>query len=116
MVNTFSKFEGEHVRPVQVVMRDTARARKLSEPLRNLMSDFCNQSETPFYDGFTIATGEQIWSIDQDGKYKAYKAKFDFQSFEPEINDDWRKQLAQFLNKWWWVIPLPAILYDCFIR
>jgi hypothetical protein len=116
MVNTFSKSEGEHVRPVQVLMRDTERARKLSELLRNLMSDFCSQSETPLYYGFTIATGEQIWNINQDGKYQGYKAKFNFQSFEPETKADWRKQLAQFLNKWWWVIPLPAVLYDWFVR
>ncbi|MEP0918583.1 hypothetical protein NC981_17270 [Leptolyngbya sp. DQ-M1] len=115
MVNTFSNSEGERVRPVQIVMRDTERARKLSKLLQNLLSDFCKQSETPFYNGFTVAAGEQSWSINPDGKYQAYKAKFDFQSSDPEMKADWRQQLVQFLNRWWWVIPLPAILYDLFI-
>ncbi|MBH8573606.1 hypothetical protein I8752_11380 [Nostocaceae cyanobacterium CENA369] len=116
MVNTFSNSEGKPVRPVKAVMRDTERARKLSKFLQQLMSDFCNNSDTPLYYPFTIKMGEQVWSTNQYGIYQGYKAKFNLQSFEPEVNTDWKKQIAQFLNKWWWVIPLPAILYDWFIR
>lgn len=115
MVNTFSGSEGKRVRPTQLVMRDTERSARLGKLLQQLMSDFCAHSDTPLYNGFTIGAGEQVWQTNQDGKYQAYKAKFDQQTFVSEVKTGWKKQIVKFLDKWWWVIPLLAILYDWFI-
>lgn len=116
MVNTFSDSEGKPIRPAQTVARDTDRATKLCKLLNQLIIDFCDQSGTPLFDGFNVEKGEQVWFTDKDGKYKTYKAKLDFQLPVSEVKTDWRKRSAQFIDKWWWVIPLPAILYDWFIR
>src|SRR5919202_166321 len=112
MVNTFSDSKGKLVRPAQIVVRDTERAKKLCEFINQFLRDFCKQLSTPFFDGFQIEQGDQIWFTDIDGKYTTYKAKLDFKSPIAEAKNDWRKQLSQFIDKWWWVIPLPAILYD----
>lgn len=116
MVNTFSNSEGKPVRPAQLMLRDTERSAKLSKLLQPLIRDFCEYSGSPFYDGFTIETGEQVWQTDQNGRYYTYEAKFDWQTPVTENKPDWKAQIAEFLNRWWWVIPLPAILYDWFVR
>jgi hypothetical protein len=88
----------------------------LSELLSQLMTDFCNQLGIPLLKEFEIERGEQVWLTDENGKYKTYKAKFDFKLAVSEVKLNWRQRLALFIDKWWWVIPLPAILYDWFIR
>lgn len=116
-VNVFSGPDGEPFSLMQLVGRDpdSERSARLSELMQQLESDFCEHLGTPFYNNFTIKTIEQVWQTKQ-GKYWAYKAKFDLQTPTIETTPDWKKQLANFLNKWWWVIPLPSILCDQFIR
>ena len=115
-VNTFSNSEGQPIRYAQTVSRDTEKAKMLYELLNQLMTDFCNQLGIPLLKEFEIERGEQVWLTDENGKYKTYKAKLDFKLPVSEVKLNWRQRLAQFIDKWWWVIPLPAILYDWFIR
>jgi hypothetical protein len=116
-VNTFSNPDGSNVvRPAQVVTRDTERSRKLCDLLDELMKDFCEQSNTPFLEGFDLEGGDQVWLTDTQGKYKKYQAKVDFKLPILEVKPNWKQRLTQFLNKWWWLIPLPAIFYDWFIK
>jgi hypothetical protein len=115
-VNTFSNSKGELIRYSQTVLRESKKAEKLHDLLTQLMTDFCNQSGTPLLKEFEIKKGEQTWLTDEDGKYKTYEAKLDFKSPKIEVKSDWKQRLIQFLDKWWWVIPLPAIFYDWFIR
>lgn len=116
MVNTFSDPDSKLVRLSQLVMRDSQRSTKLGELLQQLMSDFCDDLDIPFYKEFSIRAGEQVWQTNKDGKYQAYKAKFDLQTPITKAKSGLKEQLAKFLDKWWWVISLPAILYDWFIR
>ena len=116
IVNNFSDSDDKPVRLSQLVIRDTEKSIKLSELLQKLMNDFCDHSDIPFKDGFVIKEGEQIWQTNQNGKDLAYKAKCDLITPTSEIKLNWKKQLANFLDKWWWVIPFPVILYDWFIR
>jgi hypothetical protein len=116
LVNTFSDSDGKAVRLSQLVIRATEKSVKLNELLQKLMNDFCDHSDIPFKHGFVIKEGEQIWQTNQNGKYLAYKAKCDLRTPTSEIKLNWKKQLANFLDKWWWVIPFPVILYDWFIR
>jgi hypothetical protein len=115
-VNTFSDSESKPVTYAQVVDRDTEKARKLCNLLDRLIRDFCSQSDTPLLEGFHIEKGDQVWLTDKQGKYRTYEAKLDFKLPVSEVKANWRKRLAQLLDKWWWVIPIPAILYDWFIR
>jgi len=115
-VNTFSNSEGKSIRYVQTVSRDAEKSENLFELLDQLMADFCEQSGTPLLKEFEMEKGEQIWLTDEGGKYKTYKAKLDFKLPVIEAKPRWRKKLTRLLDKWWWVIPLPAILYDWFIR
>ncbi|OBQ10662.1 MAG: hypothetical protein AN482_09425 [Anabaena sp. LE011-02] len=116
IVNNFSDSDGKPVRLSQLVIRDTEKSIKLNELLQKLMNDFCDYSDMPFKDGFIIKEGEQIWQTNQNGKYLTYKAKCDLRIPTSEIKLNWKKQLANFLDKWWWIIPFPVILYDWFIR
>jgi hypothetical protein len=114
-VNTFSDSENKPVRYAQVVARDTEEARKLCDLLDQLMRDFCSQSDTPLLEGFHIEKGDQVWLTDKYGKYRTYEAQVDFKLPVSEVKANWRKRLAQLRDKWWWVIPMLAILYDWFI-
>jgi hypothetical protein len=114
MVNTFSNSEGKMFRPVQILMRDTERSRRLSELVEGLMNDFCNRSDMPIYSGFEIGKGDQTWHINESGEYYKYEAKFDWQTYE--VKQNWRDKLTQFVGRWWWIIPIPAILHDLFTR
>jgi len=115
-VNTFSNPEEKQFRPVQVVLRDTEQAEKLSEFLYELIRDFCSQSATPLFEDWIIEKGTQNWFIDSNGKYKSYTAKIDFKLPAVEKTYNWRQRLAYFLNRWWWIIPLPFVYYDWFVR
>jgi hypothetical protein len=115
MVNTFSNADAKPFRPAQLLLRDTERSARLSLLLKPLIEDFCTYSNIPMYDGLTIAKGNQVWQTNENGKYYKYEAKFDGQVPTLENKVDWRNQLAKFINKWWWIIPLLAILYDWFI-
>lgn len=116
LVNTFSNSEGELIRCVQTVSRDTEKANRLYGLLDQLMADFCAQSDTPLLKEFEIEKGEQVWLTDEDGNYKTYKAKLDFKSSVMKVKPNWRLITTRFIGKWWWIIPLPFILYDWFIR
>jgi len=115
-VNTFSNSEGKQFRPAQVVSRDTEQAKKLSKFLSQLIVDFCNQSETPLLTDWAVERGSQDWFIDASGKYKSYSAKVDFKLPISDKHYTWRQQVAHFLDRWWWIIPLPFIFYDWFVR
>jgi hypothetical protein len=115
-VNTFSDSESKPVTYAQVVARDTENARKLCDLLDRLIRDFCSQSDTPLLEGFHMEKGDQVWLTDKHGKYRTYEAQLDFKLPVSAVKANWRKRLAQLLDKWWWVIPIPAILYDWFIR
>lgn len=114
--NTFSNAEGNPIKFAQTLARDNERSKKLCELLNQLMSDLCQQSGTPFLDGFDIESGSETWSVNQHGKYRTYKARVDFKAPESGVELNWKQQLAQLIAKWWWVIPLPAIIYDLFVR
>lgn len=116
-VNTFSNPDGSNpVKPAQALVRNTERSRQLCELLNQLMKDFCESSNTPFLDGFNLEKGDQVWLADTQGKYKKYEAKVDFKLSASEVEPNWKQQLAHFLDKWWWLIPLSAIFYDWFIN
>lgn len=115
-VNTFSESDRKPVRPAQAVSRDTAPAAKLNNLLSQLMREFCESTETSLFEDWVIVKGDQDWFTDASGKYKSYAAKVDFK--QPSVKEEynWIQRLAQFLNRWWWVIPLPFICYDWFMR
>ena len=114
-VNTFSGADSKPVRPAQAISRDTVSATKLRNLLSRLMKEFCEYSETPLLEDWVIEKGDQDWFIDVTGKYKSYAAKVDYKS--PDVKEDnWIERLTQFLNRWGWVILLPFICYDWFIR
>lgn len=116
-VNTFSNPDGSSpVRPAQALARDTERSRELCELLDQLMKTFCEKSSTPLLNGFNLEKGDQVWLTDTQGKYKKYEAKIDFELPVLKIEPNWKQQLAYFLDKWWWLIPLPAIFYDWFVN
>lgn len=116
-VNTFSNPDGSNpVRPAQVLARDAERSRRLCELLDQLMKTFCEKSSTPFLDGLNIEKGDQVWLTDTQGKYKKYEAKVDFKLPVSEVKSNWIQRLAHCLDKWWWLIPLLAILYDWFVN
>lgn len=115
-INTFSGVDGKPVRPAQAVSRDTVSAAKLSSFLSQLMKDFCEYSETPLFKDWSIEKGDQNWFTDASGKYKSYGAKVDYKSPDVKEEDNWIQRVAQLLNRWWWVIPLPFIFYDWFIH
>jgi hypothetical protein len=74
------------------------------------------ESDTPFLEGFNLEKGDQLWLIDTRGKYKKYEAKIDFELPVSKIESTWKQQLVRFSDKWWWLIPLSAILYDWFVN
>jgi len=116
-VNTFSNPDGSSpVRPAQALVRDTERSRKLCEFLDQLMKAFCEESSTPLLYGFNLEKIDQIWLTNTQGKYKKYEAKIDFELPVLKIEPNWKQRLAHFLDKWWWLIPLPAIFYDWFVN
>lgn len=115
-VNTFSESDSKPVRPAQTVSRDTVSAEKLSNFLSQLMREFCECLETPLFEDWVIEKGDQDWSTDASGEYKSYAAKVDFKSPAVKEEYDWIQRVARFLNRWWWVVPLPFICYDLFIR
>lgn len=115
MVNTFLGSDGKLCRPSQLVLRGDEKSARLSELVQQLMGDFCEHLGMPFDNEFYIKSIEQVWRTKQ-GEYRGYEAKFDLRTPPIKTTRDWKKQLANFLNRWWYVIPLPSILYDCFIR
>ena len=113
-VNTFSRADSKPVIPAQAVSRDTVSAAQLSNLLSQLMREFCEYLKTPLFEDWVIKKGDQDWFTDISGKYKTYAAKVDYKS--PNLEDDWMQRLNQFLNRWWWIIPLSFICYNWFIR
>lgn len=114
-VNAFSNSEGEPFQPAQIVLRSPEE--KVSEFLILLIKDFCEQNGTPLLlKDWKIEKGSQDWLINTEGEYTNYTAKIDFNL--PIFNKKytWKHQLKYFLNRWWWIIPLPFIYYDWFIR
>lgn len=116
-VNSFSNPDGSSpVRPAQVIVRDTERSRELCELLAQLMKAFCEESNTELLYDFNLKKGDQTWLTDIQGKYEKYEAKIDFELPTSKIEPNLKQRLAHFLDKWWWLIPLPAIFYDLFIN
>lgn len=116
-VNTFSNPDGNGlVRPAQTVVRDTDKSRKLCEFIDQLMKAFCENSDTPLLDGFDLEKGDQVWMTDVQGQYKKYEAKLDFKPSELEAKINRKQRAANLFQKWWWLIPLPFVLYDWFIN
>lgn len=113
-VNTFSNSEGKQFKPVQLVSRDTKKARILSGFINQLIKDFCEQSQTPLLPDWNIEKASQEWLTDENGKYKKYTARVDFKSPVSGNKKNWKQKLQHFLDRWWWVIPLPFICYDCY--
>ncbi len=115
-INTFSGADGKLIRPIQTVSRDTVSAEKLSNLLSQLIKEFCEYSETPFFEDWVIEKGDQEWFTDVSGKYKSYAAKVDYKS--PTVKEEYNSihRVTQFLNRWCWVIPLLFICYDLFIH
>ncbi|MDB9449980.1 hypothetical protein [Dolichospermum circinale] len=116
-VNIFSNSDGSNpVRPAQTIARDTEQSRELCKLLDQLMRDFCKQSNLPILEGYDLKKGDQVWLTDIQGKYEKYEAKIDFEVPELEVESCWKQRLFEFINKWWWLIPVPAIFYDWFIN
>ncbi|MGQ4646974.1 hypothetical protein [Lyngbya aestuarii] len=113
-INTFSNPEGRLFRPVQILSRNTKQAKNLSNFINQLVKDFCVKSETPLLTDWTIEKASQVWFTDANGKYKAYTAKVDFKLPVSLKKDSWKQRVSHFLDRWWWVIPLPFICYDCY--
>lgn len=114
LVNTFSGPDNKPVRPAQTVSRDTLSSSKLSSLLSRLMKEFCEYSETPLFEDWVIEKGNQNWLTDVSGNYKSYGAKVDYKSPDAKIKYNWMQRVTQYLDRWWWVIPLPFIYYDWF--
>jgi hypothetical protein len=114
-VNTFSQSDGKIVRPAQIVSRDSERAMQLSDFVSHLMRDFCNVSDTPLLEGYNIEKGDQEW-LGDNGKYKNYSAKIDFEPLKTREENSNLQKIADALSHYWWVIPLPFIFYDWFVR
>ena len=116
-VNTFSDPDGNNpVSPAQTLIRDTERSRKLCEFLDQLIRAFCEKSGRPLLDGFDFEKGDQVWLTDAQGKYRNHEAKLDFKPIELEAKPNWQQRATNFFQKWWWLIPLPFILYDWFVN
>jgi hypothetical protein len=115
-VNTFSNSDGNPVQVAQVVSRDTEKSETLLNFLNHLIKDFCIQTGTPLIKGWNIEKGSQDWIIDESGDYIKYTAKIDFKLPVSEKNYTWRQRVAYLLDRWWWIIPLPFMFYDWFIR
>lgn len=113
-VNTFSNSEGKQFRFAQLVSRDTKESKILSEFINQLIREFCEQSQMPLLPDWHIEKGSQEWFIDENGKYKMYTARVDFKSPVSGNKNNWKQKIAHFLYRWWWIIPLPSICYDCY--
>jgi hypothetical protein len=78
-VNVFRDPEGKPITGAQTVSRATTRAKRLSDLVQGLMSDWCAYKKVPFLPGRTLAGGDQRWIVDNDGRFQRYDAKFEFE-------------------------------------
>ncbi|MDF1588255.1 MAG: hypothetical protein P1P93_03750 [Gammaproteobacteria bacterium] len=82
-INTFVSADGEHIQPVQIVIRDTTRSKDLSNLVGKLMEDFSVSRNSPLHRNFDICKADQMWAVKSDGQYGKFGASLSINN-----NDD----------------------------
>jgi hypothetical protein len=85
--NTFVDQNGSHIRPIQIIIRDTERSKRLSRLIEELLKDFAYRKNMPIYDGLNIPKADQRWVIDSEGRYKEFTATINTTFRLPKIGN-----------------------------
>ena len=73
-VNAFVDGNGSHIRPSQILVRDSVPSKKLYELVGRMLTDFSANLKVPLQTNFHISEVGQAWNIDTAGKYRGYDA------------------------------------------
>lgn len=73
-VNTFIDANGSLFFPMQIVARDSGRAKKLCNLVDDLINAFAESRGTTVRNNFNISSANQKWVVDANGVYKYYEA------------------------------------------
>lgn len=112
--NFFSNEEGERVRPIQLILRETERSDRLSQLMDKVMTDYGEHLGVVLPRDFSIEEGGETWVVDREGKYKKREGQVrcTYPVRKEEIKPTVREKIATALNRWLWVPAAMSLAYD----
>lgn len=112
--NIFSNEEGERVRPIQLILRETERSDRLAQLMDKVMTDYGEHLGVVLPRGFSIEEGGETWIVDRAGNYKKREGRVrcTYPTKKEEIKPTIRERIAKALNRWWWVPAAMSLGYD----
>lgn len=118
MQRSVSSKEGERLRPIQLILRETGRNDLLAQLVDQVMTDYGQHLRVVLPHSFSIEEGGETWIVDREGKYQKCEEKIRclYSTKKEEREYDVRKHIAKVLNRWWWIPAAISLPHDWLSR